>query len=63
VKNDQKSRSNRTAGKLWKMGSDVLECLNCEADEKGLSIKYNSKNGEDKLRLKVDSQGVTLKTQ
>ena len=63
VKNDQKLRSSRTAGKLWKMGSDVLECLNCEADEKGLSIEYKSKNGEDKLRLKVDSQGVTLKTQ
>ena len=63
VKNDQKFRSSNTAGKLWKMGGDVLECLNCEVDKSGLSIQYKSKKGEDKLRLNVDSQGVTLKTQ
>jgi len=63
VKNDQNFRSSHTAGKLWKMGGDVLECLNCEADKSSLRIQYKSKKGEDKLRLNVDSQGVTLKTQ
>ena len=63
VKNDQNFRSSHTAGKLWKMGDDVLECLNCEADKSSLRIQYKSKKGEDKLRLNVDSKGVTLKTQ
>lgn len=63
LKNDQNFRSSHTAGKLWKMGGDVLECLNYEADKSSLRIQYKSKKGEDKLRLNVDSKGVTLKTQ
>lgn len=63
VKNDQNFRSSHTAGKLWKMGGDVLECLNCEADKSSLRIQYKSKKGEDKLHLNVDSKGANLKTQ
>ena len=63
VKNDQNFRSSHTAGKLWKMGGDVLEFLNCEADKSSLRIQYKSKKGEDKLRLNVDSKGANLKTQ
>ena len=63
VKNDQKLRSHDTAGRLWIMGSEVLECLNCKDDQREFSLNYKSKEGEDKLRLSIDSQGIKIKTQ
>lgn len=62
VKNDQTYSSKRTAGKLWRMGKEKLECLNCPANKRELNINYKTKDGTDKLRLNVDSDGITIKS-
>lgn len=62
VKNDQAYSSKRTAGKLWRMGKEKLECLNCPANKRELNINYKTKDGTDKLRLNVDSDGITIKS-
>ena len=62
VKNDQGFYSNRTAGKLWKMGREELICLSCEENKTELNINYKSKDEKDKLRLDVDTQGIKIKT-
>lgn len=62
VKNDQAYSSKRTAGKLWRMGREKLECLNCPSNKRELNINYKTKDGTDKLRLNVDSDGITIKS-
>ncbi len=62
VKNDQSYSSKRTAGKLWRMGKEQLECLNCSSNKRELNINYKAKDGTEKLRLNVDSAGITIKS-
>ena len=62
VKNDQGFSSKRTAGKLWKMGKEQLECLNCTTNKRELNIRYKNQDGTDKLHLNVDSDGITVKS-
>lgn len=62
VKNNQSYSSRRTAGYLWKMGADELECLNCPQTKSKLQLHYQDTEGEEKLHLKVDKDGIQLKT-
>lgn len=61
VKNNQSYSSRRTAGYLWKMGADELECLNCPQTKSKLQLHYQDTEGEEKLHLKVDKDGIQLK--
>lgn len=61
VKNDQNLRSKRTAGHFWKMGKNELICLDCEENTSQLELYYENAD-EDQLHLKVDPDGIRLKT-
>ena len=62
VKNDQNYSSTKTAGYLWKMGTYGLECLNCPQPKSELQLHYQDNEGYEKLHLKVDKDGIQLKT-
>jgi hypothetical protein len=62
VNKDQAYSSKRTAGKLWGMGKEKLECLNCIANKREININNKTKDGTDKLRLNFDSDGITIKS-
>ena len=61
VKNDQGFHSRKTAGYLWKMGVEKLECLDCPPDKSKLQLEYQDADGDEKLHLKVDEDGIRLK--
>jgi phage shock protein PspC (stress-responsive transcriptional regulator) len=61
VKNDQDYSSKNTAGHLWKMGSSRLECLDCPLQKTEMQLHYQDAEGEEKLHLKVDKDGIELK--
>lgn len=44
------------------MGSESLECLNCEENESKLKLHYQDSMGKEKLHLEVDENGIQLKT-
>ena len=44
------------------MGADELECLNCPQTKSKLQLHYQDTEGEEKLHLKVDKDGILLKT-
>ena len=62
VKNDQNYSSTKTAGYLWKMGNNGLEYLNCPQPKSELQLHYQDNVGDEKLHLKVDKDGIQLKT-
>ena len=62
VKNDQGFKSSKTTGYFWKMGSNELECLNCPTSQSKLRVQYQNEEGDEKLHLKVDEDGIHLKT-
>lgn len=62
TQNDQGFRSRKTTGYLWKMGSKELECLDCPTNQSKLQLQYQDDQGEEKLHLKVDEDGIKLKT-
>ena len=63
VKNDQGFHSRKTAGYLWKMGVEKLECLDCPPNKSKLQLEYQGADGDEKLHLKVDEDGIRLKTE
>ena len=63
VKNDQGFHSKKTAGYLWKMGAEKLECLDCPPNKSKLQLEYQGADGDEKLHLKVDEDGIRLKTE
>ena len=63
VKNDQGFHSRKTAGYLWKMGVEKLECLDCPPNKSKLQLEYQDADGDEKLHLKVDEDGIRLKTE
>lgn len=62
VKNNQGFGSRKTTGYFWKMGAKELECMNCPASQSKLQLKYQDDEGDEKLHLKVDEDGIHLKT-
>ena len=61
VKNDQNYSSTKTAGYLWKMGTDRLECLNYPQINSELQLHCQDIEGDEKLHLKVYKCGIQLK--
>jgi len=62
IKNDHGFRTHEVGGYFWKMGSESLECLNCEENESKLKLHYQDSMGKEKLHLEVDENGIQLKT-
>jgi hypothetical protein len=61
INNDQDYRRGQITGPHWKMGKEMLECLDCPDNQQRLNIQYHNNSGDEKLNLNVDNQGLTIK--
>lgn len=61
INNDQDYRRGQITGPHWKMGKEMLECLDCPDNQQRLNIQYRNNSGDEKLNLNVDNQGLTIK--
>lgn len=61
VENNQNLSSRSTAGYLWKMGPKELICLDCPNNQSKLEVQYQDAEGDEKVHLQVDKNGIQLK--
>jgi len=61
VKNDQNYSSTKTAGYLWKMETDGLECLNCPQTKSELQLHYQDTEAMKNYILKSTKMEFNLK--
>ena len=61
IDNDQDYSRGQITGQHWKMGKEMLECLDCPDNQQRLNIQYHNNSGDEKLNLNVDNQGLTIK--